>query len=71
MPAERGLNDDGTIAREGDLDRVPAAFVPVVAAARAQLAGTFGTGCTAHTCTAASRAAQPWPACPTSTCWLS
>jgi hypothetical protein len=43
MPDERGLNDDGTIAREGDLDRVPAAFAPVVAAARAQLAGTFGT----------------------------
>ena len=43
MPDQRGLNDDGTIAREGDLDRVPAAFGPVVAAARAQLAGTFGT----------------------------
>jgi uncharacterized protein len=42
MPDERGLNDDGTIAREGALDRVPAAFVPVVAAARAQIAGTFG-----------------------------
>ena len=40
---ERGLNDDGTIAREGALDRVPAAFLPVVAAARAQITETFGT----------------------------
>ena len=40
---ERGLNDDGTIAREGALDRVPAAFLPVVAAARAQITDTFGT----------------------------
>jgi predicted nucleotidyltransferase len=40
---ERGLNDDGTIAREGALDRVPAAFLPVVAAARARITDTFGT----------------------------
>jgi len=39
---ERGLNDDGTIAREGALDRVPAAFVPVVDAARARITATFG-----------------------------
>jgi uncharacterized protein len=39
---KRGLNDDGTIAREGALDRVPAAFTPVVDAARAQITGTFG-----------------------------
>ncbi|GAA1932976.1 hypothetical protein GCM10009716_45210 [Streptomyces sodiiphilus] len=34
-PAGRGLNPDGTIAREGALDRVPGAFTGVVAAARA------------------------------------
>ncbi len=39
---ERGLDRDGTIAREGALDRVPAAFVPVVDAARAHLTETFG-----------------------------
>jgi uncharacterized protein len=39
---DRGLNDDGTIAREGALDRVAAAFAPVVDAARAQITGTFG-----------------------------
>ncbi|MCG0284033.1 nucleotidyltransferase domain-containing protein [Streptomyces sp. PSAA01] len=38
----RGLDHDGTIAREGALDRVPAAFVPVVAAARTHIADTFG-----------------------------
>jgi len=40
---DRGLNDDGTIAREGALDRVPAAFTPVVDAARVQIMGAFGT----------------------------
>ncbi len=40
---ERGLEPDGTIAREGALDRVPAAFVPVVAAARAHITRTFGS----------------------------
>lgn len=39
---DRGLNDDGTIAREGALDRVPAAFAPVVDAARTRIAKTFG-----------------------------
>ncbi len=39
---DRGLSDDGTIAREGALDRVSAAFAPVVAAARTQITGTFG-----------------------------
>jgi len=39
---ERGLNDDGTIAREGALDRVPPAFVPVVDAARARITAAFG-----------------------------
>jgi predicted nucleotidyltransferase len=39
---DRGLNDDGTIAREGALDRVPAAFVPVVDAVRARITETFG-----------------------------
>ncbi|MET9394826.1 nucleotidyltransferase [Streptomyces sp. NPDC006624] len=40
---ERGLEPDGTIAREGALDRVPAAFVPVVDAARAHITAEFGT----------------------------
>lgn len=39
---ERGLDRDGTIAREGALDRVPAAFVPVVEPARAHISETFG-----------------------------
>ncbi|MFD4693515.1 nucleotidyltransferase [Streptomyces sp. NPDC058463] len=38
---ERGLDRDGTIAREGALDRVRAAFVPVVDAARARITETF------------------------------
>ncbi|MGW0547188.1 nucleotidyltransferase [Streptomyces altiplanensis] len=38
----RGLNHDGTIAREGALDRVPAAFAGAVDAARAHLTETFG-----------------------------
>lgn len=37
----RGLDCDGMIAREGALDKVPAAFVPVVDAARARIADTF------------------------------
>ncbi|MEW2032631.1 nucleotidyltransferase domain-containing protein [Streptomyces roseifaciens] len=37
----RGLNHDGTIAREGAPDRVPAAFAPVVDAARAHVADTY------------------------------
>jgi len=41
---ERGLNRDGAIAREGALDKVPAAFVPVVDAARTRIAETFGAG---------------------------
>ncbi len=40
--SNRGLDDDGTIAREGALDRVPLAFGPVVEAARARITGTFG-----------------------------
>ncbi|MFJ4923543.1 nucleotidyltransferase [Streptomyces sp. NPDC088725] len=39
--SERGLDRDGTIAREGALDRVPAAFAPVVDAARARITETF------------------------------
>jgi uncharacterized protein len=39
---ERGLDQDGTIAREGALDRVPAVFVPVVDAAREGITATFG-----------------------------
>ncbi|MET9661406.1 nucleotidyltransferase domain-containing protein [Streptomyces sp. NPDC006510] len=37
----RGLNEDGTIRREGSLDRVPAAFAPVVEAARSRIAEVF------------------------------
>ncbi|MEU9497831.1 nucleotidyltransferase domain-containing protein [Streptomyces sp. NPDC048196] len=40
---ERGLDRDGTIAREGALERVPAVFVPVVDAARARISETFGS----------------------------
>jgi uncharacterized protein len=40
---ERGLNRDGTIAREGALDRVPAAFIPLVDAARTRIAEAFGS----------------------------
>lgn len=40
----RGLDPDGTISREGSLDRVPPAFAPVVDAARARIAETFGGG---------------------------
>jgi predicted nucleotidyltransferase len=36
-----GLNDDGSIAREGALDRVPAPFAPLVEAARVRLATVF------------------------------
>lgn len=39
--SEQGLAHDGTIAREGALDRVPAAFAPVVDAARTRIAETF------------------------------
>jgi uncharacterized protein len=38
---ERGLDHDGTIAREGSLDRVPAAFSPVVDAARTHITESF------------------------------
>lgn len=38
---ERGLDRDGTIAREGALDRVPPLFGPVVDAARSHIAETF------------------------------
>lgn len=37
----RGLRPDGTIAREGGLDRVQAPFAPVVAAARTRIAAAF------------------------------
>ncbi|GGT09165.1 hypothetical protein GCM10010271_09160 [Streptomyces kurssanovii] len=40
----KGLNPDGTIAREGALARVTPAFAPVVAAARREIAGRFGDG---------------------------
>ncbi|MFD9129020.1 nucleotidyltransferase domain-containing protein [Kitasatospora sp. NPDC059571] len=40
--ADRGLCADGTIAREGALDRVPPAFVPLVAAARTAITGAYG-----------------------------
>ena len=38
----RGLRADGTIAREGALDRVAAPFAPVVHEARTRIAATFG-----------------------------
>ncbi|AIJ26845.1 hypothetical protein AMETH_6753 [Amycolatopsis methanolica 239] len=38
---DRGLASDGTIAREGSLDGVPAEFAPVVEALRVHVAGTF------------------------------
>jgi len=37
----KGLDRDGFIAREGDLARVPQAFAPVVAAARAAILAAF------------------------------
>ncbi|MFI0779507.1 nucleotidyltransferase [Streptomyces sp. NPDC021212] len=40
--SERGLAHDGTIAREGALDRVPTAFTAVVDAARTRITETFG-----------------------------
>lgn len=40
MPAP-GLDEDGFIKREGDLARVPQAFAPVVAAARAAIQNAF------------------------------
>ncbi|GAB2921133.1 nucleotidyltransferase [Streptomyces mayteni] len=38
------MNEDGTIAREGALERVEAAFRPVVAAARIRIGEVFGDG---------------------------
>ncbi|WP_306368362.1 nucleotidyltransferase domain-containing protein [Nocardiopsis sp. CC223A] len=40
--AGRGLDPDGTIAREGSLDRVAPVFAPVVAAAREQVTAAYG-----------------------------
>lgn len=42
MDARRGLNPDGTIAREGALERISPTFTPVVEAARADISGAFG-----------------------------
>ncbi len=42
MTGHRGLGADGTIMREGALERVQPAFVPVVSAARAHISGRFG-----------------------------
>ncbi|WP_234443485.1 nucleotidyltransferase domain-containing protein [Streptomyces sp. NRRL B-24484] len=39
---DRGLAEDGTIAREGSLDRVQAAFRPLVDATRTRIAARFG-----------------------------
>ncbi|WP_326627288.1 MULTISPECIES: hypothetical protein [unclassified Streptomyces] len=38
---DRGLAEDGTIRREGSLSRVPAAFAPVVEAARSRITDAF------------------------------
>jgi uncharacterized protein len=40
--SDKGLDDEGFIAREGSLDRVTPEYVPVVATARARIALTFG-----------------------------
>jgi uncharacterized protein len=40
----KGLDAEGFIAREGSLDRVPPAFIPVVGAARTAITAAFGTG---------------------------
>lgn len=42
MDEDRGLEPDGTIAREGSLSRVPERFAPVVAAARSRISEVFG-----------------------------
>lgn len=42
MPAP-GLDEDGYIKREGDLARIPQAFAPVVAAAKAAILAAFTT----------------------------
>ncbi|WP_017586346.1 nucleotidyltransferase domain-containing protein [Nocardiopsis ganjiahuensis] len=42
LPPVQGLNPDGTITREGSLDRVPAAFAPVVQTLRTRLNDVFG-----------------------------
>ncbi|WP_086822811.1 nucleotidyltransferase [Streptomyces sp. NRRL B-24572] len=42
MDDDHGLNPDGTIAREGALDRVTAEFAPVVEAARGRISRAFG-----------------------------
>ncbi|MEW1907103.1 nucleotidyltransferase domain-containing protein [Kitasatospora sp. NPDC085895] len=39
---DRGLAEDGTIAREGSLDRVPTAFRPLVDAVRTRTSALFG-----------------------------
>ncbi|MDE3725004.1 nucleotidyltransferase domain-containing protein [Nocardiopsis sp. N85] len=39
---DKGLNADGTIAREGSLDLVDPVFAPVVEAARERIARTYG-----------------------------
>ncbi|MFE7790854.1 nucleotidyltransferase domain-containing protein [Streptomyces sp. NPDC057460] len=39
---DRGPAEDGTIGREGSLSRVPAAFAPVVEAARSRITDAFG-----------------------------
>jgi predicted nucleotidyltransferase len=41
MTAEKGLDDDGCIAREGSLSRVTEQFAPVVDAARLRIAAAF------------------------------
>ncbi|MFH8384515.1 nucleotidyltransferase [Kitasatospora sp. NPDC018058] len=38
---DRGLDEDGYIAREGSLERVPAEFAPVVETARERIAAAF------------------------------
>ncbi|MEU0492494.1 nucleotidyltransferase domain-containing protein [Nocardiopsis sp. NPDC006139] len=40
--ADKGLNPDGTIAREGAMDRVAPVFAPVVEAARERITAAYG-----------------------------
>ncbi|SBU92922.1 hypothetical protein YW5DRAFT_04156 [Streptomyces sp. Ncost-T6T-1] len=45
----KGLAEDGTIAREGALDRVPEAFAPAVTDARSRIAAAFAGECARRT----------------------
>ncbi|WP_033302905.1 nucleotidyltransferase domain-containing protein [Nocardiopsis alkaliphila] len=42
QPPPQGVRPDGTIAREGSLERIPSAFAPVITALRTRLPRLFG-----------------------------